>query len=277
MFTLPVFQLLLEDNPNLFTTEGLSALLEDCIRLKYPKRHKFTYPSLLNQQVYLSLANLGDGSSEDEEILRRILSDPKGWCLDAPAEVKKGAKFYDNMGKMFGPHFGTDLFLYHTVRDNIQQLQKRLGISGVRTRNISVRDRLFSYPTVEDQLITLDKDRVTLQQAVPEIIKYFASLVQMQPAYNLFLVDEKEQKNSASVTAVENAASKTVIAEVYTESYNWELTGANCWRGKSIERLDPDKIRLALHLDWDENEFIFFEAQHPDLSRFPWTTEAAYQ
>ncbi|MCC5670928.1 hypothetical protein LC653_46115 [Nostoc sp. CHAB 5784] len=224
MSKLEVFQLLLQDNPDLFTTQGLSSLLHDCICLKYPKRHKFTYPSLLNQQVYLSLANLGDGSNEDEEILRRILSDPKGWCLDAPAEVKEGAKFYDNMGKMFGPSFGTDLFLYRTVRDNIQQLQKNLGISGVRVINISVRDRLFSYPTVEDQLITLDEDRLTLQQAVPEIINYFISLVQMQPAYKLFLVDEKEQKNSASVTAVENAASKTVIAEVYTESYNWELT-----------------------------------------------------
>ncbi|MCC5670823.1 hypothetical protein LC653_45510 [Nostoc sp. CHAB 5784] len=88
MSTLPVLQLLLQDNPNLFTTEGLSALLEDCIRLKYSKRHEFTYPSLLNQQVYLSLANLGNGSSEDEEILRRILSDPKGWCLDAPQDVQ---------------------------------------------------------------------------------------------------------------------------------------------------------------------------------------------
>ena len=88
MSPLPTFQLLLQDNPNLFTTEGLSALLEDCIHLKYPERYKFTYPSLLNKQVYLSLANLGDGSSEDEEILRRILSDPKGWCLDAPQDVQ---------------------------------------------------------------------------------------------------------------------------------------------------------------------------------------------
>ncbi|WP_100897683.1 hypothetical protein [Nostoc flagelliforme] len=143
-------------------------------------------------------------------------------------------------------------------------------------RNISVRDRLFSYPTVEDQLIRLDEDRATLAQAVPEIIKYFVSLVQMQPAYRLFLVDQEEQKTSVSVTAVENTASKTVIAEVYTEFYNWKLTGANCWRGKSVGRLDPDKICLTLHLDWDENEFIFFEAQHPDLSRFPWATEAAY-
>ncbi|WP_341530065.1 hypothetical protein WKK05_12635 [Nostoc sp. UHCC 0302] len=117
MSTLPVFQLLLQDNPSLFTTEGLSSLLHDCICLRYPERHKFTYPSLLNQQVYLSLANLGNSSSEDEEIIRRILSDPKGWCIDAPADVQQGAKFYDSMGKMFGPRFGTDLFLYHSIRD----------------------------------------------------------------------------------------------------------------------------------------------------------------
>ncbi|MBC6434197.1 hypothetical protein FM036_27685 [Nostoc sp. HG1] len=275
MSKLEVFQLLLQDNPDLFTTQGLSSLLHDCIRLKYPERHKFTYPSLLNQQVYLSLANLGNGSSEDEEIVRRILSDPKGWCMDAPAEVKEGAKFYD-MGKMFAPRFGTNLFLYHTVRDNIQQLQKRLGICGVRVRNISVRDRLFSYPTVEDQLVIQESDRLTLQQAAPEIIKYFISLVQIPPEYKLFLVDREEQKIPASVSTVENAASSAVIAKIYTESYNWELTGANCWRGKSVERLDPDEIRLTLHLDWDENQFIFFEAQHPNLSRFPWTTEAAY-
>ncbi|MCC5633269.1 hypothetical protein LC613_37940 [Nostoc sphaeroides CHAB 2801] len=145
-----------------------------------------------------------------------------------------------------------------------------------RWRSLSKRrHRLFSYPTVEDQLVMQESDRQKLQQAAPEIIKYFISLVQIPPEYRLFLVDQKEQKTPVSVTAVENAASKTVIAEVYTESYNSSLTGAKCWRGKSVERVDPDKIRLTLHLDWDENEFIFFEAQHPDLSRFPWTDTTA--
>jgi hypothetical protein len=249
MSKLEVFQLLLQDNPDLFTTQGLSSLLHDCICLKYPERHKFTYPSLLNQQVYLSLANLGNGSSENEEIIRRILSDPKGWCINAPADVQQGAKFYDSMDKMFGPRFGTELFLYHSIRDNIRSIQKSLGVSGVRTRNISVRDRLFSYPTVEDQLITLDEDRVILQQAVPFVINYFINLVQIQPAYRLFLVDKKEQKTPASVSAVKNAVSRAIIAEIYIESIDWELTGANCWQGKSVERVDPDEIRLTLHLD----------------------------
>ncbi|NEU84542.1 hypothetical protein G1O98_37640, partial [Nostoc sp. UIC10630] len=118
-----------------------------------------------------------------------------------------------------------------------------------------------------EQLITLDEDRTTLAQAVPEIIKYFVSLAQIPPEYRLFLVDEKKQKIPTSVSTVENAASSAAIAEISTESFDRQLTGANCWRGKSVERVDPDKIRLTLHLDWDENEFIFFEAHHQDLIR----------
>ncbi|WP_193200620.1 hypothetical protein [Nostoc sp. MG11] len=93
MSTLPVFQLLLQDNPNLFTTEGLSSLLMDCVRLRYPERYNFIYPSLQNRQVYLALAGLGSGDTEDEEIIHRIMTDPKGWCLDAPDEVHEGQNF----------------------------------------------------------------------------------------------------------------------------------------------------------------------------------------
>ncbi|YAF98980.1 MAG: hypothetical protein AB3A66_28710 (plasmid) [Nodularia sp. CChRGM 3473] len=270
MSNLPVFQALLQDNPELFTTEGLSSLLEDCIWLGYPKRrHTFTYPSLLDRSVYLALAELGDGD-EDEEIINRIMTDPKGWCFDAPETVQEGAQFYDSMGKMFGTNFGADLFLYHRVRDNIQELQKSLGISGVSQKNISIRDRLFSYPVVEDQLFTLESDRLALQNAVPEIIKYFVSLVQISPAYNLFLVDEDERKISAAVAKVEEATARAVRAEIYTESHDWTQTGANCWQGNHAYKIDPDEIHLCLHLDWEENEFIFFDALHPDPTRWPW-------
>ncbi|MBE9036033.1 hypothetical protein [aff. Roholtiella sp. LEGE 12411] len=275
MSNLPVFQLLLQDNPNLFSTEGLSSLLQDCLRLRYPKRHKFIYPSLLDRQVYLALAGLGNGDAEDEEIVHRIMADPKGWCLDADDEVHEGAKFYDKMGKMFGSNFGADLFIYHSIRDNIQELQQRLGISGVKTKNISVRDRLFSYPTVDDQLITLESDRIILKQAVPEIIKYFVSLVQMQPAYELSLVSEDEQKIPTSVATVEGYAPMTFSADIYAESCSWEKSGDNCWQGKSTFRKDPDKIRLFLHLDHNDQEFICFEAVHPDKNRFPWLVETA--
>lgn len=275
MSNLPVFQLLLQDNPNLFSTEGLSSLLQDCLRLKYPKRHKFIYPSLLDRQVYLELAGLGNGDAKHDEIIHRIMTDPKGWCLDAPSSVHEGARFYDSMGKMFGPNFGTELFLYHRIRDNIQDIQKNLDISGVSQRNISIRDRLFSYPIVEDQLLTLESDRIILQKAVPEIIQFFVSLVQIAPAYNLFLVNKDKRNIHASVTTVESYAPKAVIADIYAKSCNWEKSEQNCWRRKSTFRKDPDEVHLYLHLDHKENEIIYFKAVYPDLSRFTRFAEVA--
>ncbi|MBU7586871.1 MAG: hypothetical protein KAF91_29140 [Nostoc sp. TH1S01] len=282
MSKLSIFEALLQDNAELFTTQGLSSLLEDCIWLGYPKRrHIFTYPSLLDRSIYLALADLGNSNAEDEEIIRRILADPKGWCLDASETVQEGAQFYDSMGKMFGTNFGTNLFLYHRVRDNIQELQKRLGVSGVSPRNISIRDRLFTYPAPEDQLMLLECDacgnvkdeRATLQNAVPEIVKYFLEIVQMSPIYNLFFVDEDEKKIPTSVAIVEDAAARAVKAEIYSESYNWKPTNTNCWEGKPAPQLHPDEIHLILHLDWDENKFMFFDAHHPDINRWPWLIE----
>lgn len=230
---------------------------------------------MLDRQVYLELAGLGNGDAKHDEIIHRIMTDPKGWCLDAPSSVHEGARFYDSMGKMFGPNFGTELFLYHRIRDNIQDIQKNLAISGVSQRNISIRDRLFSYPTVEDQLLTLENDRIILQKAVPEIIQFFVSLVQIAPAYNLFLVNKDKRNIHASVTTVESYTPKAVIADIYAESCNWEKSEQNCWRGKSTFRKDPDEVHLYLHLDHKENEIIYFKAVYPDLSRFARFAEVA--
>ncbi|AUB41717.1 hypothetical protein COO91_07779 [Nostoc flagelliforme CCNUN1] len=267
---IPVFQLLLQDNPHLFTTEGLSSLLLECVHMKSLNRHKFTYPSLLNKQVYLAIAGL-EGSAEDEVMIYRIMSDPQAWYNFT--KVRQQGQPSENIGEEFYSNFSIEIYLQHRIINSIRCLQKSLNISGVRQTNIAVRDRLFSYPTLEEQLITLDEDRTTLAQAVPEIIKYFVSLTQIPSEYRLFLVDEKKQKIPTSVSTVENAASSAAIAEISTESFDRQLTGANCWHDKSVERVDPDKIRLTLHLDWNENEFIFFEAHHQDLTRFPWTID----
>ncbi|MBD2565134.1 MULTISPECIES: hypothetical protein [Nostoc] len=269
----PVFQRLLQDNPHLFTTEGLSSLLLDCVHMKSPNHHKFTYPSLLNKQVYLAIAGL-EGSAEDEVMIYRIMSDPQAWYNFT--KVRQQGQPSENIGEEFYSSFGIEIYLQHRIINSIRCLQKSLNISGVRQTNIAVRDRLFSYPKVEEHLVILDRDRLTLQQAVPEIIKYFVSLAQIPPEYRLFLVDEKKQKIPTSVSTVKNVALSAAIAEISTESFDRQLTGTNCWCDKSVERVDPDKIRLTLHLDWNENEFIFFEAQHQNLSRFLWTTEAAY-
>ncbi|AUB44373.1 hypothetical protein COO91_10596 (plasmid) [Nostoc flagelliforme CCNUN1] len=268
MFTLPVFQLLLQDNPDLFTTEGLSSLLLDSQGLKCTQHHKFTYPSLLrDKSVYLELAQWGDSNALDAEIIRRFKASPKIWAANGCETVQESSDF---------------LFLFGKIRDNLHELQRSIGISGVSHHNTAIRvrpwrwrsHRLFSYPAVKEQLILLDSDRLKFQQSVREITKYFISLVQMRTAYNLFSVDENEKKIPASATAVQKAASKAVRADIYATSHDWQQTGANCWEGKRAYKVDPDEIHLCLHLDWDENEFIFFDAHHPDPKRCPWLDTA---
>ncbi|MCG6137684.1 MAG: hypothetical protein MET45_24115 [Nostoc sp. LLA-1] len=255
MSNLPALSKVLQrDNPELFTTEGLSALLHDCICLKYAQNHRFTYPSLLDTSVYLGLAQLGNATTGEAEVIRRV-SASIIWAKNGAETVQEATDF---------------LFLSRKIRDNIHQIQKSLGISGVSQRNISIRDRLFSYPVAEDQLFTLESDRLAIQNAVPEIIRYFVNLVQMPSAYNLFLVDKDERKIPTAVATVQEAAARAVRAEIYTESHDWQVTGANCWQGNHAYKVDPDEIHLCLHLDWNENEFIFFDALHPDPTRWPW-------
>lgn len=172
-------------------------MFHDCICLKYAQYHKFTYPSLLvDKSIYLGLAQLSSSNTEDAQIINRIKASSKIWAADGADTVQSGADF---------------LHLLRKIRDNIHNLQQDLGISGVSQRNVAIRvrrrrcrrHRLFSYPTAEEQLILLESDRLTLQQAVPEIIKYFLQLAQMSPAYNLFLVQGDEQQIPASATAIE--------------------------------------------------------------------------
>jgi len=92
--------------------------------------------------------------------------------------------------------------------------------------------------------------------------------------YNLFSADQDERKIPATTAAVREAAAQAFRAEIYAESYHWTRTGDNYWEGEHACKKDPDEIHLCLHLDWDEDEFIFFDAHHPDSSRKPWGSKS---
>ena len=128
MFNLPVFQTLIQDSPDLLTPEGLSALLHDCICLKYAQHHKFTYPSLLNKSVYLELAQRGNTNALDAEISHRFKASSKIWAANGCESQEEAADF---------------LHLFRKIRDNIHQFQQDMSISGVSQRHISIRDRFY--------------------------------------------------------------------------------------------------------------------------------------
>ena len=255
MSNLPVIsKVLQQDNPELLTTKGLSALLHDCICLKYAQNHRFTYPSLLDTSIYLELAQIGNVTSTEAEVIRRI-GVSRIWAKNGAETMQEAADF---------------LFLFRKICDNTHELQQDLGISGIINRHVAYRDRLFFYPATDDQLLLLESDRTTLQNAVPGIIEYFLQLVEMPPTYNLFLVDQDERKISTNPAAVQEAAVRAVRAEIYCESHEWIQTGANYWESKHASKVDPDEMHLCLHLDWEEDDFIFFDAHHPDQERWPW-------
>ncbi|MBD2505550.1 hypothetical protein [Anabaena azotica] len=253
MSTVSVFQTLLKDNPELFTSEGLSALLADCLHLKFTQHHKFTYPSLLqDKSIYPDLAQAGNIDSQTEKIIRRFKSNPANWRIDGCLTEQEAFDF---------------LFLFRKICDNIHAIQQDMSISGVSQRCVAYRDRLFSYPVANDQLQLLECDRASLQNAVPGVVEYFLELVEIPQAYNLFSVDQDERKIPTTALAVREAAAQAFRAEIYAESHQWEQTGANYWEGSHACKQDPDQIHLCLHLDWEEEEFVFFDAHHPDLSR----------
>ncbi|MBD2505693.1 hypothetical protein [Anabaena azotica] len=255
MSSLP-FEKLLQDNPELFTPEGLSALLVDCLHFKYAQHHKFTYPSLLrDKSIYPDLAQAGNIDLQTEKIIRRFKSNPANWRIEGCLTEQEAFDF---------------LFLFRKICDNIHAIQQDMSISGVSQRHVAFRDRLFSHPVADDQLLLMESDRASLQNAVPGVVEYFLELVEIPQAYNLFSVGQDERKIPTTALAVREAAAQTCRAEIYAESHQWVRTGDNYWEGQHAYRIDPDEIHLCLHLDWEENLFIFFDAHHPDPRRWPW-------
>lgn len=262
----PVFALLLKDNPDLFSTEGLSTLLMDCVnRSTKPERVKNHL--ILDDAVYDSLSSIFDGI-QDKEIMRRIMSDPKGWTLDAPEEVKDGAEYYAKLGKIISAKDLTDMFTYHVIRDNIQSIQKELNISGIIERHLSICDRILSFHISCSQLSLIETDRVILSQEIPKVVDFFLDVTKLDDQYELSIDDEEGNPHPCNDSKVCEIAGIAIDASVASESNEWTKVGNEMWNGKHANRLHPDRITLYLGLTDDETEII--EANHIDKTRKPW-------
>jgi hypothetical protein len=198
-------------------------------------------------------------------MLNRIMADPKGWALDAPQAIQDGAEFYSRLAKMFNTNAMTGIFTYHSIRGNIQAIQRALNISGVVEKNISIRDRLFSYPEHYDQLDLLESDRRRLRNAAPKVVNFFLEVISIKPKFDLFIETDDDELIPVDTF---NAPNELLAAEIYTDSYEWEKAAEGHWTGRSVKKLHPDKIKLNLQLG--DDEWLYYVAEHPDKSRFPW-------
>lgn len=265
----PVFTILLEENPELFTTEGLEALLMDCVWRtsdKYKDRIKF-HKSLIHDGIWTALSSIFD-SSTDLVLLRRILMTPSEFDVELPHE-NKDDNFYSRIGSLLGGDFMTNKFIYDIIRDNIQDIQKQLDISGIKIRYQSIRDCMISYHVDAGELNLLEKDYSVLAQEKQKVVQFFLDVINIDPKYDLFIKDDEEELHPCDSSKLLAIAQSAVSASIYSESHEWRKSTSreDCWSGTSIKLAHPDKITLWLGIG--EEHLEIFEAIHPDKSRKP--------
>ncbi|MBW4607815.1 MAG: hypothetical protein KME22_11450 [Hassallia sp. WJT32-NPBG1] len=252
---------------NIVNAAWIGGILTDCrVRSIRPERVK--EPLILKDHVFLGLAGL---PLDSLDTLKAVIRRPEEFG-DMPPEVRESKAFYDNIGGLIGSDALSDLFLYHNIRDNLNYLQVRLGISSLEPRHYAIRDKLFSTIDYDCQLQLLPSDRIELELQVPRICEYFQSLTS---DYEIFRVyDDEVEKPLPKDFDLARQASIADYGWIYAESFNWKPHSGGGYIGTHTDRLHPDRIELYLSF-WHDGEgdyrsFLRLIAYHPDASRRPW-------
>lgn len=260
----------LEDNPNLLTVDGLSRLLEDYRWISSGLEPR-TYPSLKQPAVALGLAGM---APYHQDTLRRVIADPQGWTIGTTPEVQQGMNFYGKLGQIFKPEDLQGIFVYHRVRDVVNELQQFIGASSIRTKSKIIRSEIISYYDKEDQMTMIAGDKEILKKSVKSIVEQYLMLIKKAPKYDLVRLANDEEELPTSYAQILEYAEGACYAWIGTESIDWKPNATNDgWSGGFIERPEPDKISLHLAMTWkgdQAEDYITFEASHSDKSRFPW-------
>jgi hypothetical protein len=264
----PVFTILLEENPGLFTTDGLERLLIDCVMKTVDPSKIAIHHSLVHECIWVGLSAVFE-SPGDLDLMRRILVSPSEFDV-APSKELTENNFYSRIGSLFGADMMTNKFVYDVIRDNIHAIQNQLNISGIRQHHRSIRDRVFCSYTPSGYLDLLESDRVILHQEIPKVVKFFLKVISIDEQYELFRQDDEEELHYADNSEVWAIARIAVDAHIRSESNKWTKTN-NGWSGTRVEKIHPDSIVLSLGLSGDES--TIFEAIHIDKSRHPWLEE----
>jgi len=204
----------------------------------------------------------------------RILSE-KAQSDDAP-----------EMGKILyqigGSEALIDCFNYWTIREQVREYQRQHNISGLISNSFKCRGQEITYLEWHDQLILQDWDVQSLTNGASAIVGFFLEVVK---DYDLFL-DEGECDEDQTVPMPKESilrhAASAVSCFIYSQSLQWSKEAIGEWEdpwvGRFIDRDEPDKIFLAIHLDRPDNpkaECVRVVAKHRDTSRYPWIESSA--
>jgi hypothetical protein len=151
--------------------EWITGILKDCSwRPSLPSG--VTEKLILSDPIYYGLAGI---SHDSIALYERLVKSPEEFG-NIPEEAKQGADFYRTIGSMFGADKIAQISAYHSIRDNLNYLQERLGISSLEPRSYAIRDKFFTTQDYNDQMALLDSDRRVLKSEAQRISEYFQLL-----------------------------------------------------------------------------------------------------
>lgn len=266
--------ILKQQDPAILTTRGLSGLLFDVRATLAPKMSISKNRSLQLDRTILEMLAGMEPDPVNKEILTRIMADPKGWVLGASEDVQKGAAWMAGLGQFISPSGLEDVMLYHTIRDNVAELQESLVLgSCVGTKTVRVLTGSCSVYSFDDQLTQTPEDAALKKADASKVIRLFLEEVIASGLYEMS-EEVDEIGKPCEIGAVYQAGLSAVDAVVRSEAYEWEKkSDGHGWSSGRCDR-DPviDADTISLYITDNEDNTRSFIASHKDLSRFPWLT-----
>ena len=269
--------------PNLWTSEGLGRVLRNCMNADQDfSRELIDVECIKDPSVYWGLAGI---AHEGAATLRRIAADPIGWTQDSHSEeIRAGGEWYAGMGSVLGAESLQTILLYHQIRDNLQEAQRRKGISGLNmTQEWKLFGKSIAVPASDWQLYVMPFDLPVLRAGAQQVFE----LLTLQMPRHLERYDLLEDMSddgdgdwqSCSFDEILSLKDRVTACRVTPECRDWVPHGERAWRAVSCDRepdCDPDEIRIQIGLDdlivgsGDAVRYRSFLFEHKDKSRFPW-------
>lgn len=269
-------------HPELLTGEGLSKLLLSCMGRNSKTRVEswIKYKEVLFPGVYCGLIGL-EADPIYMEMGQRFMADPKGWISDdAPDGVKEGAEWYQGLSSLFQGSKSSgmsqamaEIFFYHTIRDNVQNLQKSKGISSIKgKKTIELLNGSVEVYDFCDQLELVGDDEILMAQDARKVVDLFLTQMIQSNNYEYFDVTDENNQKETTIGAIFDYCQRHILeANIYTDCIKWIASPNGGWQSDGDTEHDPIKdpstISLCLQTEDDSKSF---EANHIDKSRFPW-------
>lgn len=283
---------LLKDNPNIFTADGLNELGDEAEAIiTFEKKRKLgvnpVYPSL-DWSVLAKLV-AGLDSVVDEAVFRRAMAAPGEFVTDEVKTSPSDSPMAQMMKTMFTKDDLVRMDATRRIYENIRLLQDIYRISGLTSTEFSCRGLTINYQTESFLLHLQKKDGRKLWREVSKLTDCFLQLAAMgNPKYKLSRVNFSDHERfgdagedlPTTYSQLRNYASKAKAAWINHESVEWEQKSSKivsstqgeieCVMGHHVDRPnEPDTIELHLTMDWDDfqtgsaSDSVTFRLSHP--------------